>query len=187
MKKKNKENKNQKMMKSNEKVPLRVKKSKAYQELLKLAQDNENEVNEEYETNDIGKKYLITNLEFDENLRKALKGVLKNIIKYSIPFTIVESILFIIFGLWSAIIGLYLGTIGSLVGLLFIAKSYENYDIINLGSFKIPKMYGLRYIFYASLFLLSALIAKEPLWGIIGTFIGMINLKMVIYLFSWRW
>ncbi|ABS60197.1 hypothetical protein Fnod_0332 [Fervidobacterium nodosum Rt17-B1] len=173
-------------MKSNEKVPLRVKKSKAYQELLKLAQDNDNEVNEN-NNNNIETNYLITDIKFDENLRKTLKGILKNIIKYSIPFIIVELTLFIIFGLWSAIIGLFFGTIGSLLGLLFIAKSYENYDIITLGSFKIPKMYGLRYIFYASLFLLSTLITKEPMWGIIGTFIGMINLKMVIYLFSWRW
>lgn len=186
MKKKSKESKNLKVMKSNEKVPMRIKKSKAYQELLKLAQDNESEVNEN-NNNNIETNYLITNIEFDENLRKALKEILKNITKYSIPLIIVELTLFIIFGLWSAIIGLFIGIIGSLFGFLLIAKSYENYDIITLGSFKIPKMYGLRYIFYASLFLLSTIITKEPMWGIIGTFIGMINLKVVIYLFSWRW
>jgi len=83
--------------------------------------------------------------------------------------------------------GLLIGTVGMMLGMVFIGKSYEDYGIILLGKRKIPKLYFLRYLLYASLFLLSAIIATEPAWAILGVFLGMMNFKIVIFLFAWRW
>lgn len=163
---------------------LSYKTSRALEELKELAKDKDNTPDE---SSDEERVFLTTKIEFSKELEKSIKEIFIKTLKYSLPVIGIESILFIVFKLWSGLIGLFLGTVAVFLGLLLLVKSYKSYDIISVGVFKIPKMYGLRYLFYASIFLLSALLTKEPLWGIIGTFIGMMNLKIVIFLFSWRW
>lgn len=163
---------------------LNYKTSKALEELKELAKDK-NDAEDAHSNEE--RIFLTTKIEFNEELEKSMKEIFIKTAKYSLPIISAEVVLFILFKLWSALAGLFLGTFAVFLGLLLLVKSYKSYDIISVGVFKIPKMYGLRYLFYASIFLLSALLTKEPLWGIIGTFIGMINLKIVIFFFSWRW
>ncbi|HOP82060.1 MAG TPA: hypothetical protein PL174_02475 [Fervidobacterium sp.] len=106
---------------------------------------------------------------------------------YALLFAVGEFALFALLGLWDGVIGLAIGTVGMFLGITFIDKSYENYGIISLGKRRVPKLYFLRYLLYASLFLLSAIVTTEPALGIVGTFLGMINFKVVIFLFAWRW
>lgn len=106
---------------------------------------------------------------------------------YALLFAVGEFVLFTLLNLWDGVIGLLIGTLGMLLGITFIDKSYKNYGIISFGKRRIPKLYVLRYLLYASLFLLSAIVTTEPALGIIGTFLGMINFKVVIFLFAWRW
>lgn len=103
-------------------------------------------------------------------------------------FLVVPEVLILTFlGLWDAILGLALGTVAFSVGIIAIAKSYENYSTVKLGKLAIPRMYFLRYAFYASIFLLSTLLSREKVLGIVGTFVGMVNFKIVFFLFAWRW
>lgn len=160
------------------------KSSKALEELKELAKDK-NDADDQQ--SDEERVFLTTKIEFNKELEESFKRIFVKTFKYSLFIVGVESILFAILKLWSGLIGLFLGTVAIFLGLLLLVKSYKRYDIISIGVFRIPKMYGLRYLFYAAVFLFSALLSKEPLWGIIGTFIGMMNLKIVIFLFSWRW
>ncbi|MGC8954566.1 MAG: hypothetical protein ACP5JS_00560 [Fervidobacterium sp.] len=165
----------------NEKIPLRLQKSKSYQQLVKMAKGSQDEESLSEHL------YVPRKMNFDEQTKAVLNNILKKIINRLIPLLLVEVSVLLLFRTFDAIIGVSLGTIGAILGLIFIARSYEDYGIISIGTIRIPKVYGIRYFFYASLFLLSAILSKEPMWGIIGTFIGMINLKFVVYLFSWRW
>jgi len=106
---------------------------------------------------------------------------------YALLFAVAEFALFALLSLWDGVIGLAIGTVGMFLGITFIDKSYENYGIISLGKRRVPKLYFLRYLLYASLFLLSAIVTSESASGIVGTFLGMINFKVVIFLFAWRW
>lgn len=179
------------------------KNSKAYKDLITLSGNKSNEPsnqvsvhannssdvnNEDQEINTQRELFgEIRTLNFDEALKNSIRKLIISSIKYATFLALVEAVIFGIFGLKSAILGLCLGTASMFFGLLSIARSYKSYGIINAGNFSIPKMYPLRYLFYASIFLLSAFISSEPVWGIIGTFVGMINFKIVIFLFSWRW
>ncbi|MFN3691254.1 MAG: hypothetical protein ACK4R7_00030 [Fervidobacterium sp.] len=186
------------------------KKSKAYEELLALSESDkyDNEYNNETNSTNckakseevnipenpgefVEKEFRVdikkSTINFDEAIKISIKKLILSTLKYSLFLSLVESVVFLIFGLKSAIFGLFLGTTSMVFGLVSIAKGYKNYGIINFGSFSIPKMYMIRYFFYASTFLLAAILSSDPLWGIIGTFIGMINFKIVIFLFSWRW
>lgn len=116
----------------------------------------------------------------------ALDLVLK-ILKYDVFFLIPEFIVFAFFEKTDAVFGLAIGTVAMTMGIFSIALSYENYGIISVGKLKIPRMYFLRYAFYAGVFLVSVLISDEKLWGILGTFLGMVNFKIVIFSFGWRW
>lgn len=199
----NKNNKNKlKILFSN------YKKSKVYEELLALSEsekyNNNNEtksINCEVDSEEVDlpenlgesveKEFSVDlkkgTINFDEAVKISIKRLILSILKYSILLSLVETVVFLIFGLKSAIFGLFLGTISMVFGLMSIARSYKSYGIINFGSFSIPKMYMIRYFFYATIFLLAAFLSSNPLWGIIGTFLGMINFKIVIFLFSWRW
>lgn len=106
---------------------------------------------------------------------------------YALLFAVGEFVLFALLSLWDGAIGLLIGASGMFLAITFIDKSYKNYGIISFGKRRIPKLYVLRYLLYASLFLLSAIVTAEPALGIIGTFLGMINFKIVIFLFAWRW
>lgn len=114
-------------------------------------------------------------------------GLLGRILLYDLFFLLPEVVVFLYFELWDALVGLALGTVAISLGFLGIAKSYERYATISLGKAKIPKQYFVRYIFYASVFLLSSLISQDRVFGIVGTFVGMINFKLVLFAFSWRW
>lgn len=113
--------------------------------------------------------------------------IIRKLNKYAILFAIGEVALFALLNLWDGIIGVLIGTVGMLLGITLIGKSYKNYGIISVGKRRVPKLYFLRYLLYASLFLLAAIVTTEPTLGIIGVFVGMMNFKVVIFLFAWRW
>lgn len=161
------------------------KNSKAFEELKKMSKDK-NELDDEY-SDDENRILLTSKIEFNKELEQNIREILIKIFKYSLFIIFSELVLLTIFKLWDTVIGLFLGFIAAFLGLLLLVKSYKSYDIISVGIFKMPKMYSLRYIFYAVVFLLSAILSKDPFWGIVGTFIGMMNLKIVIFFFSWRW
>lgn len=120
-------------------------------------------------------------------LIKIALDLVSKILKYSVLFVASEFVVFAYFEKFDAIIGLLLGTLAMTIGIVSIALSYENYGIISFGKLKIPRMYFLRYAFYAATFLISVLVSDEKLWGILGTFLGMLNFKIVIFSFGWRW
>ncbi|MFN6991452.1 MAG: hypothetical protein ACK4MM_01885, partial [Fervidobacterium sp.] len=154
------------------------KKSKVYEELLTLSESKKynNEYNNEIKGNNYETKseeaYISENhnesfekefrvdlkkstINFDENIKISIRKLILSILKYSIFLSLIESVVFLIIGLKSAIFGLFLGTTSMVLGLMSIARSYKSYDIINFGIFSIPKMYMIRYFFYASIFLLA--------------------------------
>ncbi|ODN31177.1 hypothetical protein [Fervidobacterium thailandense] len=120
-------------------------------------------------------------------LLKTATNLVLRILKHDTFFLISEFVVLLFFEKFDAVIGILLGTVAMAVGIFSIALSYENYGIISLGKLRIPRMYFLRYAFYAGVFLISALISDERVWGILGTFIGMLNFKVVIFSFGWRW
>ncbi|HOQ39467.1 MAG TPA: hypothetical protein PKI14_08870 [Fervidobacterium sp.] len=135
------------------------------------------------------KKKLIKmiNYHLDTKPLDSISPFVKKLTLYALLFALGEFVFFAFVSLWNSVMGLLIGTVGMMLGMVFIGKSYEDYGIILLGKRKIPKLYFLRYLLYASLFLLSAIIATEPAWAILGVFLGMMNFKIVIFLFAWRW
>ncbi|MEN3043118.1 MAG: hypothetical protein ABDH59_07490 [Fervidobacterium sp.] len=163
--------------------------SKAFRELKKMSKDDSFQENNSQTAPHLDRTefFLQSKLAFSKELKEEIVKLFFKMLRYFLPILGVEFLIFLVLKLWSALLGLFMGSIAAFLGLVLLVKSYKSYGIIALGTFKVPKTYGLRYLFYASIFLLVAILSTDPVWGIIGTFIGMINLKIVIFLFSWRW
>ncbi|WP_448376046.1 hypothetical protein [Fervidobacterium sp.] len=123
----------------------------------------------------------------DEKVQKDDKvfQLIKKLILYSSIIALLEFFIGLTLGYFSFALGVLIGDLGVIIGLLSMLKYKERF--ISFGRIHFRTGYMLRYVFYASLFLLAAVILKDTVQAIMGVFVAFINLKIVIFLFAWRW
>jgi hypothetical protein len=107
------------------------------------------------------------------------------IIIYSLAVSFVIFLLGVLLKHFSFALGVLLGEAGVIIGLISSVKTKNRF--IKFGKGYLRTGYFLRYVLYASLFLLASFILKNPTEGILGVFAGLMSLKIVVFLFAWRW
>ncbi len=119
---------------------------------------------------------------FLDPLEDETKKIFMKILFFSLILCIMESVIGIIFRLNIAfVLSIYIGYFFMSLGLFFMVR-----DTLKRTNNKSLKKYYSRYFFYASAFLLSVILFKEPTLAILGTFLGMMNYKITLFL-GWRW
>jgi hypothetical protein len=121
----------------------------------------------------------------DTNSKSKEFYLVKRLIVYSSFISLIEFCLGIVFGYVSFASGVLIGLLGVIIGMISIITYRDK--LVAVGRVHLRTGYMLRYILYASLFLLAAITLKDPVQALLGVFVGMINLKIVIFLFAWRW
>ncbi len=119
---------------------------------------------------------------FLDSLEDETKKIFVTILFFSLILCIIESVIGIIFRLNIAFVfSIYIGYLFMSLGLFFMVR-----DILKRTNNKSLRKYYSRYFFYASAFLLSVILFKEQTLAILGTFLGMMNYKITLFL-GWRW
>ncbi len=110
------------------------------------------------------------------------KKIFRKILFFSFALCIIESVVGIVLRAnISFILSVYIGYLFMGLGLHFMIQ-----DTLKLKKVNALRRYYSRYFFYASGFLLSVIIFKERTLAILGTFLGMLNYKITLFL-GWRW
>ncbi len=107
------------------------------------------------------------------------------IIIYSLLVSFVILLLGVLLRRFSFALGVLIGEVGVIIGLISSVTTKDRF--IKFGKGYLRTGYFLRYALYASLFLLASFILKNPAEGILGVFAGLMSLKIVVFLFAWRW
>ncbi|WP_448378277.1 hypothetical protein [Fervidobacterium sp.] len=107
------------------------------------------------------------------------------IIIYSLVVSSVILLLGVLLRRFSFVLGVLIGDVGVIIGLISSVTTKDRFIKFGKGYFRTG--YFLRYVLYASLFLLASFILKNPTEGILGVFAGLMSLKIVVFLFAWRW
>jgi hypothetical protein len=127
-----------------------------------------------------GKMEKMSNSPSNDVVRFVVKIVI-----YSFAVSFVIFLLGVLLRHFSFALGVLLGEAGVIIGLVSSVTTKDRFIKFGKGYFRTG--YFLRYVLYASLFLLASFILKNPTEGILGVFAGLMSLKIVVFLFAWRW
>lgn len=117
--------------------------------------------------------------------KQVVVGFVKKMIIYSSFISLVFFLIGVVLKQFDFALGVIIGETGVIIGLISIITTKDRYFKFGKGYFRTG--YFLRYALYSSLFLLAAVVSNDPAEGILGVFAGLMSLKIVVFLFAWRW